>query len=122
MMTLSSVSNTPPQPQRRILQHRSHKRVHSKTEREAHHHDCYQSATTAIYHYGQGLHNGYVSTGRLLIQYRTLWVAVWAVCSSLAAAWRSLGVEWIERSGVVLTTRRTWKSERWASISSYQVE
>jgi hypothetical protein len=55
MMTLSSVSNTPPQPQRRILQHRSHKRVHSKTEREAHHHDCYQSATTAIYHYGPGL-------------------------------------------------------------------
>jgi hypothetical protein len=64
----------------------------------------------------EGLHNGYVSTGRLLIQYRTRWVAVWPVCPSLAVAWRSLGVEWMERSDVVLTTRGIWASERWASV------
>lgn len=56
--------------------------------------------------------------GKDLIQYRTLWVAVCATCSSLAAVSRSRGVEWMERVDVVLATRESWKSVRWASIFS----
>jgi hypothetical protein len=38
-MTPSSLRNTPLQPQRRILQHRPHKRINTKTERESHDND-----------------------------------------------------------------------------------
>lgn len=65
----------------------------------------------------QGLHNGYVSMGRDLIQYLTRWVAVWAACSSLAAAWRSLGVEWMHRfDATVLAARVAWKNVRCESM------
>ena len=47
MMPTSSMSNTPLQPQRRILQRRSHKRINTKAKRETTNNDYHHQSVTS---------------------------------------------------------------------------
>lgn len=79
-MTASSVSNASLQSQRRILQCWSDERINAETQRAAHDHNFHASQLCFHHHYSRGkeesVHNGYVSTGKDLIQYLTRFVTV----------------------------------------------
>lgn len=50
MMPTSSMSNTPLQPQRRILQRRPNKRINTKTKRETTNNDYHHQSATSLSH------------------------------------------------------------------------